>query len=105
MKFPFNGNKAENLATAVTRHARLMGGKIHSMKLGAITSRAAEDPARRRSGLSEGDPGSQPVRPARTDAARPAEERQKEALDAAIAEYRRLSRFATGAPPVHSSDP
>jgi hypothetical protein len=45
------------------------------------------------------------VRPARTDAARPAEERQKEALDAAIAEYRRLSRFATGAPPVHSSDP
>jgi len=27
------------------------------MKLGAITSRAAEDPARRRSGLSEGKAG------------------------------------------------
>jgi hypothetical protein len=79
------------LATAVTRPARLMGCNIHSMNLGAITSRAAEDPARRRSGLSEGDPGSQPVRPARTDAARLAEERQKEATDVAIAEYRRLS--------------
>jgi hypothetical protein len=32
----------------------------------------------------------------RTDAARPAEERQKEATDAAIAEYRRLSPLATG---------
>jgi hypothetical protein len=32
----------------------------------------------------------------RTDAARPAEERQKEAVDAAIAEYRRLSPLATG---------
>jgi hypothetical protein len=66
------------------------------MKLGQITSRAAEDPAPRRSGLSESDPGSQPVRPARTDAARPAEERQKEATDAAIAQYRRLSPLATG---------
>jgi hypothetical protein len=74
----------------------LVRGNIHSMKLGAITSRAAQDPARRRSGLSEGDPGSQPVRPDRTDAARPAEERQKEAMDAAIAEYRRLSPLATG---------
>ena len=32
----------------------------------------------------------------RTDAARLAEERQKEAVDAAITEYRRLSPFATG---------
>jgi pimeloyl-ACP methyl ester carboxylesterase len=32
----------------------------------------------------------------RTDAGRPAEERQKEAMDAAIAEYRRLSPLATG---------
>jgi hypothetical protein len=31
-----------------------------------------------------------------TDAARLAEERQNEAVDAAIAEYRRLSPFATG---------
>ena len=46
-----------------------------------------------------GDPGFQPVRPARTDAAQPAEERQKEAVDAAIAEYRRLSPFASGALP------
>jgi hypothetical protein len=32
----------------------------------------------------------------RADAARLAEERQKEAVDAAIAEYGRLSPFATG---------
>jgi hypothetical protein len=36
------------------------------------------------------------VRPDRTNAARLAEERQKEAVDAAIAEYRRLSPLATG---------
>jgi hypothetical protein len=35
----------------------------------------------------------------RTDATRLAEERQKEAVDAAIAEYRRLSPSATGALP------
>jgi hypothetical protein len=33
------------LATAVTRHARLMGSNIHSMTLVELTSRAAEDPA------------------------------------------------------------
>jgi hypothetical protein len=32
----------------------------------------------------------------RADAAKLAEERQKETVDAAIAEYRRLSPFATG---------
>jgi hypothetical protein len=35
----------------------------------------------------------------RTDAARLAEERRKEAVAAAIAEYRRLSHFATDALP------
>jgi hypothetical protein len=52
-----------------------MRGNIHSMKLGAITSRAAGDPAPGGPHLSASD--------------------QSEAVDAATAEYRRLNLYAT----------
>jgi hypothetical protein len=71
-----------------------MGGNIHSMKLGAITSR---DPARRRSGLSEGDAGARGARLGTVPTPHGwRQKRQSEALPAATAEYRRLSPWAAG---------
>ena len=77
------------MATAVTRHARLMGEITSHREQGKILRAVALAYRRVMRAPS-------PSALTRTDAARPAEERWKEAVTAAIAEYRRLSPFATG---------
>jgi hypothetical protein len=73
-----------------------MGCNIHLMKLGAITNREQRKILRAVAlAYRRVMRAPSPCALTRTDAARLAEERQKEAVAAAIVEYRRLSPLAT----------